>query len=58
MIGCLVFNIIPFCIVLRHSVTQGYGQSSSFVGLEHYVRIFENKMFSLAFANTMRFLAV
>lgn len=58
MIGCLAFNIIPFCIVLSYSVTQGYGQSSSFVGLEHYVRIFENEMFSLAFANTMRFLAV
>lgn len=58
MIGCLAFNIIPFCIVLSYSVMQGYGQSSSFVGLEHYVRIFENEMFSLAFANTMRFLAV
>ena len=35
MIGCLVFTLIPFGIVLRYSFTQGYGAAGMFVGMEH-----------------------
>lgn len=28
MIGCLVFTLIPFGIVLRYSFTQGYGAAA------------------------------
>lgn len=58
MIGCLVFTLIPFGIVLRYSFTQGYGAAGMFVGMEHYTKMFQNDLFRLAFFNTMKFLAV
>lgn len=58
MIGCLVFTLIPFGIVLRYSFTQGYGVAGMFVGMEHYTKMFQNDLFRLAFFNTMKFLAV
>ena len=58
MIGCLVFTLIPFGIVLRYSFTQGYGAAGMFVGMEHYTKMFQNDLFRLAFFNTMKFLAI
>lgn len=55
MIGCLVFTLIPFGIVLRYSFTQGYGAAGMFVGMEHYTKMFQNDLFRLAFFNTMKF---
>ena len=49
MIGCLVFTLIPFGIVLRYSFTQGYGAAGMFVGMEHYTKMFQNDLFRLAF---------
>ena len=48
MIGCLVFTLIPFGIVLRYSFTQGYGAAGMFVGMEHYTKMFQNDLFRLA----------
>ena len=36
MIGCLVFTLIPFGIVLRYSFTQGYGAAGMFVGMDRH----------------------
>ena len=41
IIGCLVFTLIPFGIVLRYSFTQGYGAAGMFVGMER-ARIFRS----------------
>ena len=45
MIGCLVFTLVPFGIVLRYSFTQGYGAAGMFVGMEHYTKMFQNDLF-------------
>lgn len=58
IIGAMVFYIVPFGIVLKYSVTLGYGGNSSFVWLEHYQKMLENDMFKLAFGNTLRFLVI
>lgn len=58
MIGCLVFTLVPFGIVLRYSFTQGYGAAGMFVGMEHYTKMFQNDLFRLAFFNTMKFLTI
>ena len=57
-LGCLLFYVLPFALVLRYSVTQGVGASQHFVGADNYVSIWSNEMFRLAFGNTMRFLLV
>ncbi len=57
LLGCAVFYIVPFFLVLRYSFTEGYGAGSGFAGFDHYRSMLENEMFRLAFANTMRFLA-
>ena len=56
--GCLVFYAVPFVLVLIQSVTRGQGIFRRFVGLEHYGSMLENDVFTLAFGNTMRFLAI
>ena len=58
IIGAVVFYIVPFGIVLKYSATLGYGGNSTFVGLEHYRKMLENDMFTLAFKNTLRFLVI
>ena len=57
-LGCLLFYVLPFALVLRYSVTQGVGASQHFAGAENYVSVWNNEMFRLAFWNTMRFLLV
>ena len=58
LLGCVLFYIAPFFLVIRYSFVEGYGQSSSFVGFSHYDKMLHNEMFWQAFGNTMRFLAV
>ena len=50
MIGCMVFYAISFGMVLQYSVTQGDG------GMSNYRALLENRIFRLAFWNTIRFL--
>ncbi len=57
LLGCLVFYLIPFALVLRCSLFQGAGAAASFVGLSHYQSLLRNETFLLAFGNTLRFLA-
>ncbi len=58
ILGCLLFYVLPFALVLLHSVTQGVGTSARFVGTWNYVSVWNNEMFRLAFGNTMLFLAI
>ena len=58
VIGAMVFYIVPFGIVLKYSATLGYGGNSTFVGIDHYKKMLENDMFTLAFKNTLRFLVI
>ena len=57
LLGCVLFYIAPFFLVIRYSFVEGYGRSSAFVGFAHYRQMIENEMFRSAFGNTMRFLA-
>ena len=57
-LGCLIFYILPFALVLRYSVMQGVGAGQHFVGVENYVSVWNNEMFQLAFWNTIRFLII
>lgn len=57
MIGCILFYAIPFVLVVRYSLSAGSGGASSFVGLLNYQDVASNGMFTLAFGNTLRFLA-
>lgn len=57
-LGCLIFYIIPFFMVIGYSFTIGYGKSAEFAGLENYSDLLSNDIFLLAFGNTMRFLAI
>ncbi len=58
VLGCLVFYLIPFALVLRYSFSGGAGRSLHFTGLENYERVLGNTTFRLAFGNTLKFLAV
>ena len=57
-IGCLIFYLIPFCMVFQYSMRSSAGKNSSFVGLKHYVELLNNEMFRLAYGNTFHFLGI
>lgn len=57
-IGCLVFYLIPFILVLQYSFSGGAGRSLHFTGLDNYKNVLGNDTFRLAFGNTLKFLAV
>ena len=57
LIGCLLFYAIPFLLVIQYSLSTGSGGGSSFIGFINYQDVTSNRMFTLAFGNTMRFLA-
>ena len=42
MAGCLLFYIIPFVLILRHSFLRGSGQSAEFLGLDNYIEVIKN----------------
>ena len=58
VLGCLVFYLAPFLLVLRFSFSAGSGKSIRLVGLENYQRILRNESFMLAFGNSLKFFAV
>lgn len=57
ILGSGIFFLIPFCLMLRYSLTFGIG-GSRFVGLRNYREVLESPAFRLAAANTIRFLAI
>ena len=50
MIGCLVFYMISFGLVVQYSLTWDDN------GLKNFRLLLENRIFRLAFWNTLRFL--
>ena len=58
LLGGMIFNAIPFGMVIRYSFTRGAGNTHRFVGFENYCNIMENEIFQLAFGNTLKFLAI
>lgn len=56
--GCMIFYFIPFCMVCYYSMQSSAGRNSSFVGLANYKNLLENEFFTLAYGNTVRFLAI
>ena len=57
LIGGLLFYAIPFILVIQYSLSTGSGGASNFIGFINYQDVASNRMFQLAFGNTMRFLA-
>lgn len=58
MLGCMVFYIVPFLMVIYYSFRSSAGKNGSFIGLKNYEQILKNQMFRLAAWNTVRFLAI
>lgn len=58
VLGCGVFYLVPFLMVLRNSVYSGIANSRQFVGLSNFSAMLGNSVFRLAFGNTLKFLAV
>ena len=56
-LGCLVFYLIPFLLVLHFSFSSARGQATQWSGLNNYISLMNNNSFIVAFGNTMRFLA-
>ena len=56
-LGSGIFFLLPFCLMLRYSLTFGIG-GFRFVGLRNYREVLESPAFQLAAVNTVRFLAV
>ena len=56
MAGILVFFLIPFVDSVRRSFYDARGRS--FIGLDGYVSVLENRAFRLAASNTAKFIAV
>jgi len=54
-IGIIVFFVLPFIMSLHMAVIDN-PLGRNFVGLEHFVRTFENAAFQLAIRNTLRFM--
>ena len=52
MIGYLIFYVIPFMLVIYYSFSKG---SVGLVGFANYQDMAENKVFRLAFDNSMRY---
>ena len=56
-LGCLVFYLIPFLLVLHFSFSSARDQAPQWSGLNNYISLMNNNSFIVAFGNTMRFLA-
>lgn len=54
LIGVLVFFIIPFIVIIYYSLINNPVQKE-FVGLENYIKLFQNYSFKTAAYNTLRF---
>ena len=54
LIGVAVFFILPFFVVVYYSLIDGVG-SKNFVGLDNFIKLFQNSAFLLASKNTLKF---
>ena len=54
LLGVAVFFIVPFGVVVYSSLIDGVG-SRSFVGLDNFIKLFQNSAFLMAGRNTLRF---
>lgn len=52
----VVFNFIPMIQSFILSLKRGSGSNMTFVGLENYKRLFEDKIFKMTFVNTFIYL--
>jgi len=57
LIGVGVFFILPFCVVVYYSLIDGVG-SKNFVGLQNFIKLFDNSAFLMAAKNTLTFSAL
>lgn len=58
LIGCLIFYVISFVMVVKNSLYSGVGAMGVFKGFENYKDILNNGMFRTALWNTVRFLLI
>ena len=58
LVGSLIFYVYPFLQVIGYAFTKGIGANKKFVGLWQFQSLWENRIFKLAFGNSMKFLAV
>ena len=58
LVGSLIFYVYPFLQVIGYAFTKGIGANQKFVGLWQFESLWENRIFKLAFGNSMKFLAV
>ena len=54
LLGVAVFFIVPFDVVVYYSLIDGVG-SRNFVGLDNFIRLFQNSAFLMAAKNTLSF---
>lgn len=55
-IGIFIFIVIPYLDVVRRAFVQS--ATGTFVGIENFVEVFQNKAFLLAMRNTVHFVAM
>lgn len=58
LLGCFVFYIISFGMVVKNSLYSSIGSNAVFAGVENYSRILSNGLFQLAIGNTVKFLLI
>lgn len=56
LLGVGLFFVLPFGVVIYYSLIDGVG-SKSFVGIENFIKLFDNSAFLLAAKNTLMFSA-
>ena len=56
LIGVGVFFVVPFCVVVFYSLTDG-SAANNFVGIENFIKLFNNSAFRIAAGNTLKFSA-
>ena len=54
LLGVGLFFVLPFAVVVYYSLIDGVG-SKNFVGLENFIKLFDNSAFLLAAKNTLLF---
>lgn len=58
VLGCVLFYVLPICLVVYRSMMWGLGSNETFIGLSNYRLAFQNPLFQRAVKNTARFLLV
>ena len=54
LLGVGLFFILPFGVVVYYSMIDGVG-SKNFVGIENFIKLFDNSAFKMAAGNTLSF---